>query len=330
MNKQTTSVSHNNVDYDISIGGWLQHLHSGPSAALLEIATEDILLPNGQKAGIYKVEKRVEYNAQPDRSCSSSKKYLNSCSQRDFRFEWDKLISLLKQKINNQCIPLLLAKHKLSVTEQREILKAASNGHVGAMYWIGTALRDIKDDNCLLWLSMAHNRGHVGACYEMAAYLVSKGNHIEALRCLIVSADGGCDLAYVSIFDFNVLINMFKIKQFSLLENMLDELAVTHSSSARYLKGMLMLFQEKATEGLAVLEAFSKSPKKQPPKDDIDMVYENQIKVVSSFVEGILADIAAGKKPLDAIPARGKQAGFFNFEDYDELVTGVKNIRLSR
>ncbi len=330
MKKQTTSVSHNTAAYDISIGGWLQHLHSDPSEALLEIATEDIQLPNGQNAGIYKAEKRAEYDAQPDRSCSSAKKYLNSCSQRDFRLEWDKLISAIKQIINGKCIPILLAKHKPSEREQHEILKAASNGHVAAMYWIGTALRDNQDDNCLRWLSMAHNRGHVGACYEMAAHLASKGNHIEALRCLIVSADGGCDHAYMSIFDFDVLINMFKIKQVSLLENMLDELAATHSSSARYLKGMLMLFQGKKSEGLAVLEAFSKGPKKQPPKDDIDLVYEKQINMVSGFVEGVLADIASGIQPLDAIPARGKQAGFIKFEDYDEITTALKNMHLSR
>lgn len=329
MNKQTTSVSHNNATYAISIGGWLKHLHSDISEALLEIATEDIQLPNGQKAGIYKAEKKAEYYAQPDRSCSSAKKYLNSCSKRDFGLEWDKLISKVKEVINNTCVPLLVTRHKPSVTEQHEILKAASNGHVGAMYWIGTALRDIKDDNCLLWLSMAHNRGHVGACYEMAAHLASKGNHIEALRCLIVSADGGSDHAFMSIFDFDVLINMFKTKQVSLLENMLDELAATHSSSARYFKGMLMLFQDKETEGLAVLEGFSKGPKKQPPQDDIDMVYENQIKMISIFVEGFLADIASGIQPLDAIQSRGKQSGFIKFEDYDELATAVKNMRLS-
>ncbi len=294
MNKQTTSVSHNDAIYTIGINGWLKHLHSDLSEALFEIATEDIQLPNGQKAGIYKAEKKAEYYAQPDRSCSSAKKYLNSCSQRDFGLEWDKLISKVKQIISDKCVPILVARHKPSVTERYEILKAASNGHVGAMYWIGTALRDSKDDNCLLWLSMAHNRGHVGACYEMAAHLASKGNHIEALRCLIVSADGGCDLAFMSIFDFDILINMLKTKQVSLLENMLDELAATHSSSARYLKGMLMLFQGKETEGLSVLEAFSKGPKKQPPKDDIDMVYENQIKMISSFVDGLLADIALG------------------------------------
>ncbi len=329
MNKQTTCVSHNDAIYTIRIVGWLKHLHSDLSEALLEIATEDIQLTNGQKAGIYKAEKKAEYYAQSDRSCLSAKKYLNNCSQRDFGLEWDKHISKLKQIINDKCVPLLVARHELSVTEQHEILKAASNGHVGAMYWIGTALRGIKDDNCLLWLSMAHNRGHVGACYDMAAHLASKGNHIEALRCLIVSADGGCDHAFMSIFDFDVLINMFKTKQVSLLENMLDELAATHSSSARYPIGMLMLFQGKENEGLAVLKAFSKGPKKQPPKDDIDMVHENQIKIISGFVEDFLADIASGMQPLAAIQARGKQAGFIKFEDYDELATAVHNMRLS-
>ena len=68
MNKQTTSVSHNDAAYDLSIGGWLQNLHSAASEAILEIATDDILLPNGQKAGTYKAEKRSEYDAQPNRS----------------------------------------------------------------------------------------------------------------------------------------------------------------------------------------------------------------------------------------------------------------------
>lgn len=328
MNKKTTSVSHAGATYDLNIG-WLNHLNSPPSVALLEIATEDIQLPNEQNAGIYKAEKKSEYDAQTERSCLSAKKYLNSCSQRDFGLEWDKLISQIKQVINDTCVPLLVARHKLSVTEQREILKAASKGHVGAMYWIGTALRDHKNDKCLLWLSMAHNRGHVGASYEMAAHLASQGNQIDALRCLIVSADGGCDIAFMSVFDFGVLINMFKTKQVSMLENMLNELAATPSSSARYLKGMLMLFQGKETEALAVLEAFSKGPKKQPAKEDIDMVYEKQINMVSSFVDSFLADIASGAQPLDAISTRGKQAGFIKFEDYDQVATAVKKMRLS-
>ncbi|WP_152598807.1 hypothetical protein [Janthinobacterium sp. RA13] len=328
MNKQTTSVSHNSATYDLRIGGWLQHLHSDLSDALKEIATEDILLPNGQQVGDYKAEKKDEYNAQSDSYYSSPKRYLNVCSVRDFRLDWDTLIKEIKKEIIGTCVPLLMAKHKLSEPEQYEILKAASNGHVAAMFWIGARLREKKDDNCLRWLSMAHNRGHVGACYEMAAYLESQGNHNEALRCLIVSADGGCDLAYMSIFSIDNLITMSKIEQVS-LENMLDEIAATHSSSARYLEGMLLFFQGKETEGLAVLKAFLKSPKRQPPKGSIDEVYENQIKVVSSFVEGILADIAYGIHPLDAIHARCEQAGFIKFKDYDEVVKAVEKMRLS-
>lgn len=330
MNKQTTSVSHNDTAYELRIGGWLKHLHSDLSEAILEIATEEILLPNGQKAGIYKAEKKAEYDSQPDRSRSSAKEYLNSSSQRDFELKWDELIRFIKKKMNDKCVPLLVAQHKRSMAEQREILKAASNGHVGAMYWIGTALSGKKDDNCLLWLSMAHNQGHVGACYEMAGYLMSEGNYNEALRCLIVSADGGCDLAYMSIFGFEVLINMFKIKQVNLLENMLDEFATIHSSSARYLKGMLMFFQGKEAQGVALLEDFLKSPKRQPPKDNIDTVYVNQMKVVTSFIKGVLADIASDIPPLESIPARGKQVGFIKFEDYYEIVTAVENTRLSR
>lgn len=320
-----TSVSHNGATYDLNTGGWLKHLHSSLSEALLEIVTEDIQLSDSQTVGTYKTEKKAEYETQPNRSYSSAKKYLNSCSQRDFGLEWDKLISEVKKRINNECVPLLSARHHLSRAEHYKILSAASNGHVGAMYWIGTSLRDKKDDNCLRWLSMAHNGGHVGACYEMAIHLASKGNHIEALRCLIVSADGGCDHAFMSIFDLDVLINnMFKTKQVDLLENMLDELASTQSSSARYFKGILMIFQGKNTEGIAVLNNFLKIPKKQPPKSNIDIVYENQINKINSFVEGLLTDISVGMSPLDAISARGKQAGFIKIDDYEELVRTVK------
>ncbi len=327
MNTQmTTSVSHNGATYDLSLGSWLRHLHSDLSEALLEIATEDLYLPNGQTAGTYKAEKKAEYSTQPDRRYTSAKKHLDSHSNRDFGLEWDELISRLKQVINETCIPLLVARHKLSAAEQHAMLLAASNGHVGAMYWIGTGLRRIKHDNCLLWLSKAHNRGHVGACYEMAAHLASMDNHTESLRCLIVSADGGCDIAFMSIFDFDVLLKMLKTKDVGLLENMLDDLAATHSSTARYLKGTLLLFQGKTTEGIAALEVFARGPKRQPRKGDVDVVHENQIKAISGFVGGLLKDIALGVQPLNAISARCKQTGFIRFEDYDELTATVMSL----
>ncbi|MGO4718593.1 hypothetical protein AB4071_05620 [Stenotrophomonas sp. 2MCAF14_2] len=323
---KTTSVSHNGIIYDLSLGRWLGHRHSDLSEALLEIATEEICLPNGQTAGTYKAEKRNEYSTQRDRQNLSAKKHLDSCSMRDFGFEWDELVSNLKQVINETCIPLLTARHRLSVAEQHAMLLAASNGHVGAMYWIGTGLRGIQDDNCLLWLSKAHNQGHVGACYEMAAFLASTGNHTEALRCLIVSADGGCDIAFMSIFDFDVLLNMLKTRDIILFEAMLDDFAAIHSSSARYLKGMLLLLQGRRGEGIAALEAFSRAPKRQPPKDEIDVVHSNQIKTISDFVDGLLKDIAMGVQPLNAISARCMRTVFVKFEHYDELAATFMNL----
>ncbi|WP_088496337.1 hypothetical protein [Stenotrophomonas maltophilia] len=323
----TTSVSHNGATYLLNVGSWLRHRHSDPSEALLEIATEDIYLPNGQTAGAYKAERKTEYSTLPDKPHPSAKKHLNSCSKRDFGLEWDELIKKHKQVINETCIPLLMARHKLSLAEKNVIRLAASNGHVGAMYWIGSTLRGIKDDNCLRWLSMAHNRGHVGACYEMAAHLASVGNHTESMRCLIVSTDGGCDLALMSIFGLDVLLNIGKSEDTRPLESMLDELMATHSSSARYLQGVFLLLKGKEADGIAALESFSNAPKRQPPIDELDVVHGNQIKAITEFVGGLLKDIALGVQPLNAISARCKQTDFVSFRDYDELIATAARLR---
>lgn len=328
MTKKMTAISHNGAVYDITMGGWLQHLHSKASEAVLEISTDDIQLPDGKTGGTYKSEKKAEYKSQPNRSCSSAKQYLNDCSQRDFGHDWDKFIGLIKEKINSACIPLLFAR-RLSKAEQLEVLKAASNGHIGAMYWIGTTLRDRQNDDCLRWLSMAHNRGHVGACHEMAVHLAAKRNYIDSLRCLIIAADGGSDIDYMAIFQISTLKNMFNIQQVSLLENMLKELAeASHASSANYLRGMLMLFSNKQAEGVSILKSFLKEPKKKPPKHDINEVYENQLRHVSTFIEGVLMDITSGKTMLNSISTRGEQAGFCSFADYDEFVKIIKDTHI--
>lgn len=329
MHRKTTSVSHNGAIYDLNIGVWLKQRNSAPLETFRNIVTEDIRLPNNLTAGIYKDEKKVEYDALPDSSFSSAKKYLNNCSQRDFGFAWDELISGIKQLINKRCAPLLLAQHELSLPELHEIKRAAINGHVGATYWIGTALRDKNNKECLRWLAMAHNRGHIGACYEMAVYLTANGNHIDALRCLIVSADGGLDLAFLNIFDLSILIDLFKINQLSPLETMLDELVATPYSTARYIKGILLLLQGRLSEGLSLLDTFGKFPGKKLAEEEIDILHERRNKVIADFVSGLVADISSGMQPLDAISFRGKQAGLFNFEDYCELVSAVKNMRLS-
>lgn len=330
MTKKMTVISHNGAVYDITMGGWLQHLHSKASDAILEISTDDIQLPDGKTVGTYKAEKKAEYKSKPHTPCSSAKQYLNDCSRRDFGHDWDKFIGLIKEKINSACKPLLIASHPLSTTEQQEILKAASNGHIGAMYWIGIALRNMQNDDCLRWLSMAHNRGHVGACHEMAMHLAAKRNYIDSLRCLIISADGGFDIAYMSIFQISTLKNMFKIQKVSLVENMLKELEeASHASSANYFKGMLMLFSNQRAEGVSILKRFLKEPKKKPPEHDIDEVYGNQIRLVSTFIEGVLLDITSGTPLPNSISTRGEQAGFCSFADYDEFVKIIKDRHIS-
>lgn len=326
MIKQSTAVSHNGAVHDLRIGAWLQHRKSAATEAIREIATEDILLPNGQKAGAYRAEKRAEYEAQPGSAFSNPKKYLNHCSLQDFDCEWDQLITKIKQIINNRCLPLLAAPDALCAEQKYEILTAASNGHVGAMFWIGATLRGSQDDNCLLWLSMAHNRGHVGASFEMAVYLWSQGNYLEALRCWIVSLDGGSDLAFMSFFSSEVVAKMCKIEQLSLLEEMLDELATTNWSGARYLKGILMVLQGKKAQGMAMLKAFLSAPKRPVPIDEVDTVHENQLKVVTSFVEAVLKDIALGVHPLQAIRTHEQPAGFFTVKDYDEVIEEVQTM----
>ena len=149
--KEKTSIfSHNGETYELAIGASLKHCHSDPSDALHDVFINDIRLPNGLTAGCYKKNKKDEYNSLPNKSELSSKKYLNDSSEKDFRIKWDSLIVFIKKEINNSCIPLLLKKGKRSEEEQYEILKAASNGHIGAMFWIGTALKDGQNDDCIL------------------------------------------------------------------------------------------------------------------------------------------------------------------------------------
>ncbi|WP_338508079.1 hypothetical protein [Pseudomonas poae] len=330
MTKKTTVISHNGAVYDIAMGGWLQHLHSKTSDAILEISTDDIQLPDGKAVGTYKAEKKAEYKSNPQTPRSSAKQYLNDCSRRDFGHDWDKFIGLIKEQINSACVHLLIAPHPLSTPEQQEVLKAASNGHIAAMYWIGTALRNKQSDDCLRWLSMAHNRGHFGACHEMAVHFAASRNYIDSLRCLIISADGGCDIAYMSIFQISTLKNMFNIQEISLVENMLRELeGASHASSANYFKGMLMLFSNQRAEGISVLKRFLKEPKKKPPEYDIDEVYGNQIRLVSTFIESVLLDITTGTALLNSISTRGTQAGFCSFADYDEFVKIINDKHIS-
>lgn len=330
MKNQTTTVTHIDATYELNIGAWHSHLYSAASDAVYEVVADEIVLPNQQKAGVYKAEKRAEYDTRPEKAHTSAKKYLSSRSLRDFGQEWDTLISKGKSIINDSCVPLLLATRQLSREEYLELHKAASNGHVAAMFRIGADLRFSKNDSCLMWLSMAHNHGHVGAAYEMAAHLAAMGNHLESLRCLIVATDGGYDIAFMTLFHIGILAAMCQVQQLDLLEDMLNELTATPFSSARYFKGMLMLLRGNKTQGLAILESFAKSLKKPLAKGVVGEAHDKQIEVLSSFLFDCLADIRSGKQPLLAISPHSENAGFLRFQDYDVVLNQVSNELASR
>lgn len=325
--KKITVISHNNKNYALKIGSKLKHCYSDPLDALLDVFTDDIQMPNGLTAGNYKKNMKDEYNSLPNKSVLSSKKYLNESSEKDFGINWDDLIVFIKKEINNSCIPLLLKKNKRSEEEQYKILKAASNGHIGAMFCIGTALKDGQNDDCLLWLSMAHNRGHVGSAYEIAIHLANKGNFLDSLRCLIISADSGFDIAYLNIFSIDILNNMLKIDNSELLHTMLDELIdVNELSSAHYFKGILSLFLADKFEGIAILEKFMKYPKNRPGQKYPDDIYNNQVEKVSDYIKNILTDIETGMPPLSAVSLRAKEAGFISFTHHSEFVKRVDEV----
>lgn len=322
---KTTVVMHNGTQYSLQVGGWLRHLHSRAEDAIKAIAVDEIILPDDQtKAGVYKGKAKVEYDAKPGLA-ASYKQYLNACFQRDFGMDWDEYIGRTSALINERTIPLLMPDRTLDTRQQREVLLAASNGHVAAMYWIGTGLRGIQDDHCLRWLSMAHNCGHVGASYEMALHLASKGNHLDALRCLIVSADGGSDIAYLSIFHISVMHLMLKVEragQAAQLEAMFEGLAdEAHASCARYLKGVLRLLQGRAAEGRRILDGFSKQPRKKPSAQELDSSYDKQTALVHGFIAGLLADLESGANLLNALEAREEQKLFIGFHHYEEMLS---------
>ncbi len=331
MTKHTTVIVHNNKEYLLNIGSSFKNLDSDPVKAIYEICVEDIILPNGKTAGTYKLEKKIEYDALRMKLDLSNKKYLDKCSLIDFKCNWDDLITLGKREINDACAHLLMPRRKRSEQEQYQILKAASNGHITAMYYIGTALSDGQDDNCLLWLSMAHNRGHLGAAYAISMYLARNKNFIDSLRCLLISADSGLDLAYLNLFDITVITNMFQIEDVLALETMLEELLkVSDYSTARYFKGMLLLLQGKQKEGITLLKSFMVAPKKPLSRNKVDTVYDNQVQIVQNFIENILLDLSSGKTLLNTLANRTDEANFINFQHYDELVKGIdKTLRVS-
>lgn len=316
-------ISHSEKTYAIKFGGWANHLHDDLPTAIYSINTDEIILPNNLKVKDYKC--LVAENRKTLKNIDSVKKFLNESSKKDFGLEWDFLINHIKEKINESVLPLLLGRpRKRTDAEQRLINKAASNGHVTAMYWIGTALKDASDDNCLLWLSMAHNSDHVAAAYEMALYLSDNGNDIEAIRCLIVAADRGCDVGFISIFDQKLLNKILKIGNLEKFEFMLDDIIDNSSiSSARYFKGVLLLLQGYKERGFKMLLDFKNNPKQRPKEKNIDVVYCNQVKHAQNSIDTILETINSGADISQCFKIQTVDI----FNDYNELCNAMQLLR---
>ncbi|WP_394144832.1 SEL1-like repeat protein [Vibrio atypicus] len=293
MNNQVT-ISYNHKSYALNVGGWLKHLHCAPIDAEQLICSDDIILPSGETAGAYKRARKAEHRAM--NSSSNDKKHLNQSSMNDFGCGWDELIHYHKNLIHDSCFPLLFINRKRTTEEQLLINQAASNGHVGAMFWIGTALSDGLDENCLFWLSWAHNRGHVNAAYEIASFLFEQGNVLDALRCLIISADMGCDIAFNAILCADILIAVLEARKLEEVDKMLDQLiGYSHHSSARYFKSIALLINDKRREGLNLLWDFHEKPKNLPTQKLIDDVFNNQLNMAKELTKDLILEIDKGE-----------------------------------
>lgn len=320
MSKYTV-VTHNGEKYTLNTQGWLNHLHSPASQALLEIYTDEIQLIDGLTVGSYKEIKRNEYQSFGHKHGISGKKYLNKCFKDDFKVEWDDYIALLKQKINDHVIPVLMKTGpSLTYDESYTITKAASNGHVAAMCRLGVMLAQREDDTCLMWLSKAHNRGQLGACYEMSIYLSKKNNVIDSLRCLIVAADRGADIAYMSLFNLPLLKQLSTFEDKASLFDMLEELStMSYYSVARYFKAVLLLAQEDPSQGIRLLKDFKKNPKNTPSKQNIDETHAKQTSFATDFIDKILKDIAEGLVPLQSVFLHSASSESISYADYEDF-----------
>lgn len=281
-------VLHDGHSFRLSTGEWLE-TDKELEESIQAIDKDEIYLSHGLKAKDFKEEVNSRYR-QEGRPVGRVS-YLNKITKDRFGYEYEQLITMLKKRINDDCIPLLTARRDLTRKEHERICMAASNGHVAAMFNIATSLSRNKDDNCLMWYSMAHNSKHVGGAYEMAVYLYNKGNILEAITCLVIAADGGCDNAFMSLFDTDLLIKMVSLDA-DILDSRLSQLCeASHNSSARYFKGVMLLLQNEIHSGKKILLDFKHSPKKPPSVDRRDYVFNNHHKIADDFLTYFLEQV---------------------------------------
>jgi len=322
--KNITIVSHNDKSYELKIDGWFNHLDSNSEKALAEIITDDIVIVENMKVSEFKDRIKSNYKLLSDKKGLSYKRYLDQEIAKIYGVNWEQCIESLKREIHNAFVSTLQRDRSQKMTEkqQYELLKAASNGHVAAMFFIGIALADGGDETALMWLSMAHNSGHLGACYEMSIFFRKHGNIVDSLRCLILAADKGMDQAYMSLFHLEHLKELANYSNPNELHLMLDEFITARpDSGARFFKGVLFLAKENIPRGQSLLNAFLKNPKNKRTEPDNNSVYENQVDYARKVIGEILYSIKKGvSPPIIAVFNACQSSDAISFDDHHKIV----------
>lgn len=322
---KTTAITHNGIPYEISIDGWHNHLDSKFETAVTAIHTDDIIIHDEIKAGEFKKRVREAYELLPEKQGLTLAQYRDKKIKEIYGHDWDACINYVKHKIHEGYLKSASKpdrSKKMTHEEQHHLLKAASNGHIAAMYFIGTALADQEenDNAAVMWLTMAHNRGQLGACYELSRYFDKLNNVIDSIRCLIVSADKGHDVAYMSIFHTEHLKKLAAYENKVEIGAMLDELlAARPHSSARFFKAALLLADGEDAKGIQLLRDIQKNPKNMVKDKNHDDVYQKQAKFTQAIIDQIFAAIA-DDDPLIAMFNACDRSKSTSYADYNEII----------
>ncbi|MCX4036937.1 hypothetical protein OR604_12030 [Aeromonas caviae] len=333
--QKNTMITHKGVTYAIRVDGWFKNLDSEINKALSTIHTDDIIIFGEVKAGEFKKRAREAYDQLPDKQGLSAKQYLDKEIQAIYGRDWIECIDYLKQKIHEAYMTTVFRpdrSKKMTVDEQKNLLKAASNGHVAAMYYIGTALsdKDEDDNSAVMWLTMAHERGHLGACYELSRYFDKWGNVVDSIRCLIIAADRGMDQAYMSIFHLEHLKKIAAYQNKDEIHVMLDELLeIRPHSAARFFKCVLLLADDDNIRGIRILTGINEYPKNKIRDEDNNEYYQKQADITKKIVSKILDSIDHGVEPLVAIFNICEQSQAISYADHNEVIEALRRVHIS-
>ncbi|WP_125729325.1 hypothetical protein [Aeromonas salmonicida] len=320
-----TAVSYKGTTYNLKLDGWLNHLDSDIHVALAEIDTDEIIIMEDVKVRDFKKITKAAYDLLPYKQGMSYKQYLDMEIRNVYGRDWGECIDYLKNKIDAAYKTVFRPARtkKMTREEQELLLMAASNGHIAAMYFIGTALaaKDEEDNSSVMWLSKAHNCGYVAASYALSEYFDKRGCVVDSLRCLILAADKGMDQAYMSIFHLEHVKKLANYGNASEVHAMLDEfIAARPFSIARFFKSVMLLADGDHSGGVKMLKDIYANPKNKSAKKTRVNVEKNQATNTKEIVGEILDAIKNHVNPLKAIFDACEYSGAVSYAAHRELV----------